>query len=307
MPFEFESFETATNREVHRRYRDMCAICLAGLMPVLDKRVYLISRSRNDQIEFGLKKGLIPDSFAKTYNRSSERNRVLCCFMCQIYIQTSQVALSPSPQVLRYLLEYLRTTPRDERKPLYKILEQLDRLSRGRNEDTNFELKCDSSEVIPYLHMFTLVPMRPSFPTSLTSHYPFPSLLTGNHFSLVEQEESTLQRTTVSLQTKLEDIAQAPPNAVFIFDATMPPVISKAHMRFNLMDRVDSTPREYWKLHESTGVEVILVIFMSLVSSMSKRVVWSEIHGECILVEQILKLLDDDDLQHISASTCDEQ
>ncbi|KAF8239513.1 hypothetical protein L208DRAFT_1385970 [Tricholoma matsutake] len=50
MPFEFESFETATNREVHCRYRDMCAICLAGLMPVLDKHVYLISRSQNDQV-----------------------------------------------------------------------------------------------------------------------------------------------------------------------------------------------------------------------------------------------------------------
>ncbi|KAF8239519.1 hypothetical protein L208DRAFT_1385974 [Tricholoma matsutake] len=260
------------------------------------------------KIEFGLKKGLIPDSFAKTYNRSSERNRVLCCFMCQISIRTSQVALSPSPQVLRYLLEYLRTTPRDKRKPPYKILQQLDRLSRGRNEDTDFELKCDSSEVIPYLHMFTLVPMRSLPDTSLTSHYPFPSLLTGNHFSLVEQEESTPQRTTFSLQTKLEVIAQAPPNAVFIFDATMPPVISKTHMSYNLMyTRVDSTPREYWKLHESTGVEVILVTFMSFVSSMSKRVVWSEIQGECILAEQILKLLDDDDLQHISASTCDEQ
>ncbi|KAF8239512.1 hypothetical protein L208DRAFT_1385968, partial [Tricholoma matsutake] len=233
-------------------------------------------------IKFGLKKGFILDSFAKAYNQSSERNRVLCCFMCQIYIQTSYIVLSPSPQVLRYLLKYLRTTPRDEQKPLYKILEQLDQLSR--------------------------VPMRPSFPDTLTSHYPFPSLLTGNHFSLVEQEESTLQHTTFSLQMKLEVIAQAPPNAVFIFDATMLPVISKVHMRYKLMYTcVDSTPRKYWKLHESTGVEVILVIFMSLVSSMSKRVMWSEIQGECILAEQILKLLDDDDLQHILALTCNEQ
>src|ERR1700685_1952352 len=146
-------FSKSTKDKIREKYNDRCAICLQKLphggrqcahlfdaSPTGAKQVsgganLRVVDTEGTQVEVAIYMGVISPG----YQRSSPENgmvrklrRVLCiqkcgltyseCPTCHMAFFTSEhIALSPPPQVLEYIVDYLRVTDAADRKPLHEV------------------------------------------------------------------------------------------------------------------------------------------------------------------------------------------
>ncbi|KIM79552.1 hypothetical protein PILCRDRAFT_823471 [Piloderma croceum F 1598] len=166
------------------------------------------------------------------------------CPLCHIaYFTPDHVALSPPPQILQYIVDYLTETPVANRKDLYKVFDLLVDANEGRNVDLP-----DPTAILPYLGLFTLVVLTPEDLKGheiATTHLPDLSIFDNRHFTLDPNASPTA------------------PNVARIFDVMdiirFNPPKKTGHIPLSSQDP-EFRQQRYWRL--PTKIGVVLATFI---------------------------------------------
>ncbi|KAF8220386.1 hypothetical protein L208DRAFT_1125369, partial [Tricholoma matsutake] len=152
-------FSKAVKRQIHKNYNHRCAVCLKR-EPVVGERgwdcahIIAAAGQGEEQVDMGVHLGILPPG----YSRSAVENGILQCPSCHATYFSSKhkLVFSLAPQVLKYILDYLKETEPVNRKPLHEVFRLLKVAARGKAVDLP-----NTASVRPFLNLYTLVVLLP--------------------------------------------------------------------------------------------------------------------------------------------------
>ncbi|TDL20846.1 hypothetical protein BD410DRAFT_899335 [Rickenella mellea] len=236
------TFSDTAKEDIHALYHESCAICLFQL-PAGEKFAHLIASSEDgdEAIELGVYLGLIESS----YERLSAENGFLLCGTCNAsYFSLHNVALSPPPIVLRYILQSLHK-PENFTRPVYEICQSLVYYSHYPQNAPD-----DMKDVLPYVGLYSLVTLNPvAVRWCAIMSMRFPPLSTIENFRFVPASG---------------DADPSSPDNARIFDALS--ITSNMPISLGIIPLTDArseeyTQKRYWRL--PFKLEAVLTEFLA--------------------------------------------
>jgi hypothetical protein len=235
------TFTSATKAKIRNKYNNRCAICCCKLPKGSSECAHLFDRAGTGakQVEVAIYVGAISPG----YKRSSAENGMVQCPNCHELFTREHVALSPSPQILQYLVQYLRETDAADRKPLHEVFRLL--READQSDDTNLP---NFNSILPFLGLFTLVILAPNQLNGVkiaAHHLPDLSILQGDQFIPAPA-----------------DMSPDAPDVARIFDVLAIPdgVDAPTYSIPLLPDHAEFTHQRYWRV--PARPEVMLMILM---------------------------------------------